>query len=370
MMEPSLAVAVTLVAAAAIAYELGISSAIVEILAGVVLAWLLGDIASLGWVHFLANLGMLGLMFMAGFEVDIARLRKSWKASLVIGIASLATPFAGVFLVCRYGLALAPLPSALIGVALSTTSLALVYHALKERDLLDDRLGQAILAAASVVDVLSMISLALILGEVGWGTAIVVLVIVPTLVGLPPLGQWIFRRYRDSLVEFELRFLLVLLVAMGFLAERVGGIHPAVVAFAIGLVLSEVVEEHAALEDKLKGIVFSLFAPLFFLQAGAKLDITGVTPDLLGTAGVLFAAACALKFAGTALPARWLLNTSGRFVGLLFNYRLSFGIIAATVGLNMGVLDERLYGVILLVVVASAALPVVFLRDRPSELDR
>lgn len=367
-MDPSIAVAATLVVAAALAFELNISSAILEIAAGIALGLWLGDLASLGWLHFLANLGMLGLMFMAGFEVDVDRLRHTWKASVAIGVCSLATPLAGVFLVAYYALDLSLLAAGLVAVALSTTSLALVFHALKERGLLQSDLGQTVLAAASVVDVLSMVILALMLGEVGWGTAIFLLVVVPMLFGLPQVGRWIFRRYRHSLVELELRFVLVLLVSLGFMAEEVGGIHPAVVAFALGLVLSEVVDAHDEVEEKLKGIVFSFFAPIFFLHAGTQFQPALLSVESLAVAAALFAVACTLKFLGTALPARRLLALPGRFVGLLFNYRLSFGIIAATVGLNMDVLDEQLYAIVLLVVVASAALPVVFLRDRPTEL--
>ena len=369
-MEPSVIVAVVLVGAAVMAFELGISSAIVEIVAGVILAFFIADIGSLGWLEFLANLGMLGLMFMAGFEVDVTRLRRTWRASVGIGVCSLTFPMTGVFLVCHFLLGLEFLPSGLVAIGLSTTSLALVYHALKDRGMLDGDVGQALLAAASVVDVLSMIALAVLLGEFGWGTAIFVIVVVPTIIGLPRLGHWIFRRYKGSVVEFELRFLLVLLVGMGFMAENIGGIHPAVVAFAIGVVMSEVMEEHEQLEDKLKGIVFSLFGPVFFLQAGTQLDLRALSPDMLFAAALLFATACSLKFIGSALPGHWLLKTSGRFVGLLFNYRLSFGIIAASVGLKIGVITESLYAVMLLVVIGSAALPVIFLHDRPSELDR
>jgi Kef-type K+ transport system membrane component KefB len=369
-MNASLIVAIVLVGAAAIAFELGISSAIIEIFAGVMLALFVDDIESLDWLRFLANLGMLGLMFMAGFEVDVVRLRRTWKASVCIGVLSLVLPLAGVFAVTYYLLGLEFLAAGLIAIALSTTSLALVYHALKDRGLLESDSGQALLGAASVVDVLSMVSLAVLLGDVGWGTVVFLLVVVPAIFGLPRVGRWIFRRYKGSVVELELRFLLVTLVGMGFMAENVGGVHPAVVAFAVGIVMSEVMEEHAELEEKLKGIVFSLFGPVFFLHAGAQLDLRQLTPDLLGTAGILFVVACGLKFAGAALPTRWLLDVPGRFVGLLFNYRLSFGIIAASVGLKSGVLSDGLYAVILLVVMGSAALPVIFLHDRPTELDR
>lgn len=369
-MHISIIVAVVLVAAAAIAFELGLSSAIVEVAAGMGLGFFLDDTERLGWLRFLANLGMLGLMFMAGFEIEPKRLKQTWKASAGIGVSSFAVPAICIYALARYGFAVEPLGSALIAIALSTTSLALVFHALKERGLLEERQGQTILAAASVVDVLSMVTLALVLGEVGWGTAVFLLAAVPTLIGLPRIGAWVFRRYEGSIVELELRFVLVLLVGMGFMAESVGGIHPAVVAFAIGLVLSEVVEEHAELEEKLKGIIFSFFAPVFFLEAGMRLDFGMLTSGLIVTAVIFLVAACALKFVATALPTRLMLGTSGIFSGLLFNYRLTFGIIAASVGLKMGVLSDGLYAVVMLVVVASAALPMALLRDRPCELDR
>ncbi len=368
-MDPSLIVALVLVGAAALAFELNISSAIIEIFAGIMLAYFITDIGELDWLHFLANLGMLGLMFMAGFEIDVNRLRNTWRASVVIGVFSLFLPMIGVFLVCRFLFDLELLTSGLMAIGLSTTSLALVYHALKDRGLLDQEVGQVLLAAASVVDVISMVLLAVLLGELGWGTALFLIVVVPTVLGLPRLGKWIFRRYKGSIVELELRFLLVLLVGMGFMAESIGGIHPAIIAFGLGIVMSEVMEEHEILEEKLKGVVFSLFGPVFFLQAGTQFDIRLLTWDVLGAAAILFVVACSLKFIGSAVPGRMLVNASGRFIGALFNYRLSFGLISATVGLKIGVLTQDLYIMMLMVVMGSAALPVILLRDRPAELD-
>jgi len=259
------------------------------------------------------------------------------------------------------------LASALLCIFLSTTSLALVYHALREAGSLQTEHGQILVEAASVVDVVAMVALALLMGDVGWGTGIFLLVVVPLILGLPRFGKCIFRRYRVSLVEFELRFLLVLLIAIGAMAEHIAGIHSAVVAFALGIVMSELVEEHEALEQKLKGIVFSFLAPAFFLHAGMQFNVRDFSLEVIGTAVAFFVVACSLKYLGTALPFQWFLKSSDRFAGLLFNYRLSFGIIAASVGLNVGILDARLYAVVLLVIVASAALPALFLRDRLAE---
>lgn len=362
-------VAIVLVLAAGIALEIGFSSAIAEILAGIALAYFFTDIASLNWVEFLSNLGLLGLMFLAGFEVDIERLRSTWRTSVGIGVASLAAPMFGVFVACFFLFDLEWKTAGLMAIGLSTTSLALVYHVLKERGDIAGNFGQIVLGAATVVDVLSMVLLALLLGSVGWGTAIFLLVIVPFFLGLPHIGHWIFRRYGGSIVEFELRFLMVVLISMGFMAEHIGGLHPAVIAFTVGLVMSEVVEEHGELEEKLRAVVFSLLAPVFFLHAGMQIDLSLVTGDIIVQLVSLFAIAVGLKFAGTALATNWLLGHSGTFVGVLFNYRLAFGIATATVGLKTGVINSAQYSIILMVIVMSAVLPALFLRDTPNELE-
>lgn len=366
-MDASLTVAIFMVGAAVLAFEFRVSSAILEIIAGIIVGYFFVGDLSINWLNFLANLGMLGLMFMVGFEVDIDRLRQTWRGSVAVGVSALILPMAGVFCVAHYLFDVGLMASALLSIGLSTTSLALVYNGLREIGILQTERGQVLIAAASVVDVLAMVSLAILMGDIGWGTGVFFLVVIPAAFGLPRFGKWIFRRYRGSLVEFELRFLLVLLIAMGAMAEKIGGIHPAVVAFALGILMSEIVEEHEELEQKLKGIVFSFLAPAFFLHAGMQLDIRAFSVELLGMAAAFFVVACSLKYLGTALPYRWFFKRSGRVAGLLFNYRLSFGIIAASVGLKVGILDERLYAVILLVVIASAALPAIFLRDRPAE---
>jgi len=361
-MDVSLIVALVLVATAILAFELRLSSAILEVAAGIGLVYFLPDAASLDWLIFLANLGMLGLMFMVGFEVDVRRLRKTWRTSVTIGASALALPVLGGFLFCRYWLGLAPQVSALVAIGVSTTSLAIVYNALKERGALATGEGQIIIAIASVIDLFAMFLLALLVGNLGWGTTLFLLVLTPALLGLPRFGRWIFRRYRGSVVEIDLRFLLVVLIAVGVMAESIGGIHPAMVAFSVGVVMSSAAEGHDELEQKFKGIVFSLLAPVFFLYAGMQIELHQLSPGVFGTAAVLLLITSVLKYIGTALPYRWLLKSSGWLAALLCNYQLSFGIIAAAVGLKAGLLSQDLYAVILLVIVGSAVLPAALLR--------
>jgi Kef-type K+ transport system membrane component KefB len=361
-MDASLAVAVGLVIAAGLSLELRISSAILEVSAGIALAALIPDVRDLHWVEFMGHVGMLALMFTAGFEVNPSTVRRAWKGSLSVGALSLALPFAGVFLAAYYVVGFSAMESAIIGIGLSTTSLALVYHALKQDGALAGENGQRILAAATVVDVLSMLGIALVLGNAGWGTLWLVLILGTAMSGLPKLARWFFRRYQGSVVEAELRWVLVVVLAIGVVAENLGGIHPAAVAFAIGMAMSGVVEEQEKFESKLKGLVFGLFAPIFFFQAGTQLDMSALSPSVLGMAGGFLALAAILKFIGSAALARKFLNVSGPYIGILFNYRLSFGIVAAETGLRSGILSSDQYALILIAVVASSVLPALILR--------
>jgi glutathione-regulated potassium-efflux system ancillary protein KefC len=365
-MDLSLFVAAVLVGAGLLTLEFRVSSAIVEVVAGLLLA-LAVDVRPLGWLAFLAQFGLLGLMFMAGFEVDPAILARRWRASLGIGLASFALPLVGLYAIARMWFGLPSQAAGLVGIGLSTTSLALVYQFLRERDALASEDGQIMFAAAMVVDVLSMVGLAIVLGDLGWITVIAVVVGVPLFVGLPRLGQWVFTRYARNSVEFELRFLLLVLVGLGVMAETVG-IHAAITSFVAGLILSGIVQEHGALADKLNGVVFSFLAPVFFLRAGTQIDLRAMDWHTVALAGALLAGAVTLKYLGTAWAARWVVSGSSRVVGVLFNYRLTFGIISASVGLEEGLLDQRLFTAVLLIVLVSAALPMILLRDLPSEL--
>jgi Kef-type K+ transport system membrane component KefB len=363
-MEISLAVAFCLIMAAVLSGEWKISSAVLEIFSGVILALLIPNMDEVGWLSYLAKLGMLALMFVAGFELDIGQFRKRWRASASIGISSLLLPFCGVYFFARYGLNIEVKTAALIGIGLSTTSLALVYHALREKNLLASAEGQTILGAASVVDVLSMVALALLIGDVSWGTGLFIVFFVLSMFSLPKFGAWFFNRYPGSLAEPELRFLMVILVGMGFMAESVGSIHPAIISFIVGIVMSRLIEENTVVKEKMLSLVFSFFAPIFFLHAGTKINLADLTFHyaLIGVA--LFLIATSLKYLGTYMPAALFKMEQKSLMGMLFNYRLSFGIITANVGLESGLLTPELYADIMLAVIASAALPSVLMRGK------
>src|SRR5438046_3936558 len=147
--------------------ELGVSVALIEISLGVVAGNFLG-LTSPPWMDFLASFGSILLTFLAGAEVDPRVMRERLKESVLIGSLSFAAPFFGAWLVCVWVLGW-PTPAAQIaGVALSTTSLAVVYAVLVETGLTLTPLGKLIMASTFVTDFGTALALALLFVRPTW----------------------------------------------------------------------------------------------------------------------------------------------------------------------------------------------------------
>ncbi len=371
-MEISLAVAVCLIFAAIISYEFKVSSAILEVLCGVALGLLITDLAHVDWLSYLAGIGVLALMFVAGFELRLSQLKQTWAPSLTIGLSSFALPFMGTFAAFYFWVGMEWLPATLMSVGLSTTSLALVYHLMKEHKVLETNDGQVLFGAASIVDIISMVLLAVVLGEMGFGTLVFAAIFAVCLFVIPRSTNWIFKRYANNVSEPEIRFLMVIIVGMSFMAESIAHVHPALIAFTLGVFMSRFIERNKAVKNKMMALVFSFFAPIFFLQSGAKIDLRDLDMNYLTIFAVVFILATALKFLGTYIPARVFVKDFAAYSGKIFNFRLSFGIITANVGLERGLIEPGMYAVIMLVIISSAAIPSLLLRNpnfRPTDVE-
>jgi len=157
-----------------ISLRLGISVAIIEILLGAVAGNL--GLGSEDWILYLANFGGIILTFLAGTEIDVNLMREKFKVSFLIGALSFLVPFAGVFIYTYY-LADWNLTAALIaGVALSTTSLAVVYSVLVETNLSKTEIGKLIMAATFITDMGTALALSILFTKPTVYTAIFVVV--------------------------------------------------------------------------------------------------------------------------------------------------------------------------------------------------
>jgi len=154
-MEPiqlAAVLAAVILVASVVSIELGVTVALIELTLGIV-AGNLFDLHSQEWLDFLAGFASIVLTFLAGMEVDPDYLRERAKASFGIGVASFLGPFALAASVAYLLLDWSGRASLIAGTALSTTSLAVVYAVLVERDLTDTRIGKLLMSATFVTDV-------------------------------------------------------------------------------------------------------------------------------------------------------------------------------------------------------------------------
>ena len=148
----------TILLASTVSIEIGISVALIELLLGVVVGNSFHlDVPS--WLAFIGSFAGIVLTFLAGAEVDVPQFRREWRASLSIGLVSFFAPFAVVGLLCFYALDWSRRQAEIGGLALSTTSLAVVYAVLVETGLNRELVGKRLMSATFVTDIATVIGL-------------------------------------------------------------------------------------------------------------------------------------------------------------------------------------------------------------------
>jgi Kef-type K+ transport system membrane component KefB len=363
--------------ASVISIRLGISVALVEILVGAVLGNIPGlkeHIQQTDVTTFLAGAGSLMLTFLAGAEIDPVSLRKHWKASLAIGAVSFLLPFLGAFGFCKLVLDW-PLHGAEIGgVALSTTSVAVVYAVMIETGLNRQDLGKLILAACFVTDLGTVLALGGLFATYGWLLLVFVAVTVVTLLVLPRATRYVIDRFGHRVSEPEVKFLLIVLFGLGGLATAAGS-EAVLPAYVAGLVVAGVFMNDRVLVDRIRSIAFALLTPFFFLHAGLLIS----APALVSGAGVialLFGVKMLTKLLGV-WPTASALRIPGRertYMTLLMATGLTFGSISALFGLTHHLINRTQYTELVTVVLLSALLPTLvaqqlFRPELPTERD-
>jgi Kef-type K+ transport system membrane component KefB len=345
--------AVVLVASMA-SVELGVTVALIELTLGVI-AGNVFELQSQEWLDFIASFASIVLTFLAGMEVDTDYMRDRAKATLGLGIASFAGPFIVATLVCYVGLDWSGRASLIAGTALSTTSLAVVYAVLVERDLSDTRIGKLLMSATFVTDLCTALALsAIFLKPNLWFPAFLAVSLALILL-LPRIASWFFGRYGDRVIEPEIKLVFASLLVLMVLADASNG-HAVLPAFVLGLMMSRHYEEHREEQQRLRVVAFSFLTPFFFLKGGLNVSLGAVFANL-GLLAVLLAAKMLPKL-GLVYPlARRAAPRHAAFSTLLMSTGLTFGTISALFGLNAGIIDGTQFSLLVTVVVLSAVVP-------------
>lgn len=341
-----------------------VSTALSEIVVGTVAQLLIGIIiggAGLGaqtpWVGFLAGTGAIVLTFLAGAELDPGIFRTKWKEATVVGLAGFSAPFLGSAAIAYYVLHWDPMPAWLAGVALSTTSVAVVYAVMLELGFNTTQYGKAILAACFVNDLGTVIALGLIFAPFTLRTLVFVAVSVAVFTVLPFVTPRFFRLYGGRVSELETKFILLALFGMGGLALWADS-EPVLPAYIIGMVLAGTVGKDHALIRRLRTVTFGLLTPFYFIRAGSLVSMPALVAAP-ATLVVLFLAKMVTKLAGVFPSVRVFGHREGAdvYYTLMMSTGLTFGTISALFGLSHGIITLAQYSHLVAAVIGSAVIP-------------
>jgi Kef-type K+ transport system membrane component KefB len=356
----TLALATILLTAALVAsmvsVELGISVALIELVFGVAIGNAF-DITTPEWLVFLAGFAGILLTFLAGAEVDVQQLKREWRSSTAIGVVSFAAPFLAAMAFAYWGLGWSADAAKITGIALSTTSLAVVYAVLVETGLNRTVIGKRIMAATFVTDLgtVAMLSTLFVTPNL-WFIAFVG-VSIALIVGLPRLAPWFFARFGDRVIEPEIKLAFAGLFLLMWLGAKADS-QAVLPAFVLGLALSSHYASHRQEQERLRVVAFAFLTPLFFLRGGMSVSVSALWANL-GILVLLFVAKVVPKIVGVYPLARRYCAPHATFTTLLMSTGLTFGTISSLYGLNAGIIDETQFSLLVAVVVLSAIIPTV-----------
>lgn len=342
--------------ASLISIRTGVSVALVEIFLGMVGGNFLG-FHTVPWIDVLAAFGSMMLTFLAGAEIDPVSFRKHLKPSLVIGGISFLAPFLGAMAFTYFVNGWDLRAAQIAGVALSTTSVAVVYAVMIETRLNEIDIGKLILAACFVTDLGTVLALGVLFATYNRWMLVFVVVTGLALWVLPRLSRWMFKKYGGRVSEPEVKFIFLVLCFLGALAVTASS-EAVLPAYLFGLVVAGVFVQDKILIQRMRTITFTLLTPFFFIKAGALISLPALAASL-GLIALLFMVKMVTKIVGVWPLTRFyrMGKREGNYCTLLMATGLTFGSISALYGLTNGIINQAQYSVLVTVVIASAVVP-------------
>ena len=350
--------------AALLSIWLKVANALSEIAVGTVAQLIFG--AALGaaflgadhvWVTFLAGTGAIVLTFLAGAELDPEVFRRRWKEATAVGLISFFAPFFGCAAAARWGLGWGVEASWLAGVAMSTTSVAVVYAVMIEFGFNTTEYGKTVLAACFITDLGTVIALGLIFAPFTPKTALFVGGLTAAALALPWLTPLFFRRFGGRPSELETKFLLLFLFGLGALAGWADS-EAVLPAYVLGMMLAGTVGKDHVLVRRLRTLTFGFLTPFYFIRAGSFVAV----PALIAAPGaflLMLAVKVVTKIAGVYPVTQAFRSPSkeGMYTTLLMSTGLTFGTISSLFGLSHGIVTQAQYSALVAAVIASAVVP-------------
>lgn len=352
------------------------------LLAGVVLGpAMFGILEETTFLHEVAEIGVIVLMFGAGMETDIKELKASGKASFIIALCGVIVPLLGGFgiaylfnrpsMIASDATATTLLQNIFIGIILTATSVSITVETLKELGKLKTRSGNAILGAAIIDDILGIIALTIVtsISDSSVNIWIVLLKILGFFVFAGVVGfifYKLYKRWIDSANKGLHRHAIIAFVfclIMAYLSETWFGVADITGAFIAGLIISNV-NKSTFIQAKFDTISYMLLSPVFFAGIGLKVALPDMTKTIILFAVILVIVAILTKVIGCGLGAKLCgyQNYQAKRIGVGMISRGEVALIVASKGSALGLLGSALFGPIVLVVVITTIITPILLK--------
>ncbi len=341
---------------ALISMRVAISVALVEIVVGALGGNFFG-LTPTPWTNYLAGAGSILLTFLAGAEVDPDVIRRNFWSSVGIGIAGFVVPFFGVLLYTHYVSGWSWPQAQIAGLALSTTSVAVVYAVMTENGMNNTELGKIILAACFINDLGTVLVLGVLFANYNLWLVVFAGVTVAAMWILPKFVPYFFGKVGNRVSEPEIKFIFLVLFLLGGLSNMAKS-EAVLPAYLVGMVLAPFFLQDKILAQRMRVMAFTLLTPFYFLKAGALVKF-GTVYSAAGLICILLLIKMVTKFIGI-----WPLTNFFRFekrdgiyTTLLMCTGLTFGTICALFGVNNGIINGDQYTMLVAAVIASAVVP-------------
>ncbi len=329
-----------------------ISAALFEIVVGALAGNTVG-LSLTPWIDYIASFGAIVLTFLAGTDIDPHVVKRNFASSITIGLMGFFAPY----LVARYGLGW-PWPEAQIaGIALSTTSVAVVYAVMVETGYNRTELGKIILAACFINDVGTVLALGLVFANYNLYLVSFAVATVIVMAALPRIVPWLFERIGGRTSEPEIKFIFLVLFVLGGLAN-LGKSEAVLPAYLIGMALAPFFLKQKELQLRMRAICFAFLTPFYFLKAGSLIEAHALLAGA-GLIALFLAMKMITKFAGILPLTRYFKfdRREGMYTTLMMSTGLTFGSISALFGLTNHIINQEQYTVLVTAVIGSAIVP-------------
>lgn len=350
------------------------------LLAGLLLGpAVLGVLQPSDFLTSIAELGVIVIMFSAGMDTNLQDLKKTGKAGMIVALCGVLVPLAlGTILMIFFNRGELSYPgnkllqNIFMGTILTATSVSITVETLKEIGKLSTRVGNTILAAALIDDILGLVCLTIVTSmagaDVNVGIVLLKILLFFVFAAVVAVGAlWLFKWYDQRVEDRNLRrfpvLAFVLCLLMAFAAEELFGVADIIGAFAAGLIVANTSKGNY-IASKFSPISYLLLTPVFFANIGLKVELPKMSATIVIFAVLLAVVAIGSKLIGCGLGAKFCgfhLRQCTQ-IGCGMACRGEVALIVANKGMAMGMLNPVFFGPIIIMVVCCAVLTPIMLK--------